>query len=57
MHAPAFLTVVILVPTRELALQTSAVLRGLAKHLPNVSSIVTTGEHDNRFSCRQWLAR
>lgn len=33
----------ILVPTRELALQTSAVVRDLSKHIPGLQCMVTTG--------------
>lgn len=37
---------IILVPTRELALQTSSVLKKLGKHLPNLNVIVSTGGTD-----------
>lgn len=38
--------VLVCVPTRELALQTSAVLRSLAKYIPELTIVVTTGGTD-----------
>lgn len=46
---PVCCSVVVLIPTRELALQTSAVLRALGKHLP-LNIIVTTGGTNLRVS-------
>ena len=42
---PPLLLALILVPTRELALQTSSVVKALGKHL-NISVVVTTGGTD-----------